>query len=78
MTAGMAVECHYRLWAIAARQPLFDHLIGRYPRNGALWNIGPVVVSLRLDAGRPDHLCHISISAAMRVANSFGVLATKS
>jgi len=35
---------------------LFDHLVGRYSRNGALWNIGPVAVSLRLDVGRPDHL----------------------
>src|SRR6516225_5836235 len=24
--------------------------------NGALWNIGPVAVSLRLDAGELDHL----------------------
>src|SRR5262245_35787505 len=33
-----------------------DHLVGRYSRNGTLWNIDSGSASLRLDAGEFDHL----------------------
>src|SRR5882724_9059343 len=40
--------------------PSFDHVVRagatRHSRNGRLWNVGPVAVSLRLDAGELDHL----------------------